>query len=169
MLVPDGLEIVKFGPNVFFVAGELDMASAPALDDRMHDAVQRGGPVVVDVSAVTFMDASGYHVLRRAAERLPSGCLVLHGVTDAVERVIEVTRLAELPAIHVVPCSRDPYPALDLWTWIPDDDLGARLEALRAAYNTSLVRSKSLHRESARLLRQSAAVRAQLRDRRAAA
>lgn len=77
---------------VITCAGEIDMAAAGPLLDRITDALGEG-PVVVDVSAVTFLDCmalgalvSGY-VLGRAMDR----SFAMAEPSVAVLRVLDLT------------------------------------------------------------------------------
>ena len=47
------------------VTGELDIATADLLDLHLHDVITRHGParIVLDLSGLTFCDASGLRVL----------------------------------------------------------------------------------------------------------
>jgi anti-sigma B factor antagonist len=76
-----------------FVHGELDCSTVPSLEGRMEDVLQDGGgPVVLDLSALRFMDVSG----ARLAVRLESRAQ-LHGVqlsmrgSGPVQRVFQLT------------------------------------------------------------------------------
>jgi len=46
--------------------GELDLSTAPALDEALHGA---NSEIVVDLAAVEFIDASGLNVFAHAASR----------------------------------------------------------------------------------------------------
>jgi anti-sigma B factor antagonist len=85
------------GPGVTRVAlsGELDMLSAPDLDDTLADASRGAVAVIVDLSQLTFMDSSGLHALLTARARLAeSDCrLVLLRGGDQVQRLFELTGL----------------------------------------------------------------------------
>jgi anti-sigma B factor antagonist len=48
------------------VRGELDIDAAPALRATLRRACDHGGPVSLDLSAVTFIDAAGLRVLAEA-------------------------------------------------------------------------------------------------------
>jgi anti-sigma B factor antagonist len=50
------------------VTGELDLASAPSLLDRL-DEVDAGGTLAIDLGGVTFIDVAGVRVLLEAARR----------------------------------------------------------------------------------------------------
>ena len=47
------------------VRGELDVATAPALERVLVDHARRGGPVVLDLRELSFIDASGLGLLLR--------------------------------------------------------------------------------------------------------
>ncbi len=74
--------------------GELDLASAPGLEQQLRDA-QTAAPrrVVVDLSRLDFIDAAGLHVLLDARARmLEAGrVLLLRRGPRAVQRVFELT------------------------------------------------------------------------------
>ena len=79
--------------TVVRVTGEIDLATAP----RLEDCLRRldGQPIAVDFSAVTFMDASGISVLVKTQRRVADGALTLRGVQPAQLRVLEVTGVAD--------------------------------------------------------------------------
>jgi anti-anti-sigma factor len=92
---------------VLALAGEIDMASAEGVTSSLKPLIEAGGPVVVDVSRVTFMDSSGLHLLVEAAMALGErGCIIVHGANGAVAGVVEITRLSEVKEnIHLIECS----------------------------------------------------------------
>jgi anti-anti-sigma factor len=51
------------------VAGELDIATAPAFEQTLRDAELRARLVVVDLRELTFTDSCGLHVISRASIR----------------------------------------------------------------------------------------------------
>src|SRR5260370_249767 len=78
------------------VTGELDIASAPALREQLLSLLRPGSSrLVIDLSKVSFCDASGLAVLvntgRRA--RLLGGFLRLAAVSPQVGQVLNITRL----------------------------------------------------------------------------
>lgn len=84
------------------ISGEHDLSTAPNLRRRLDEMLEEGTPVIVDLSAATFIDSSILGVIldgRRRAEEANLGFAVLHANgADAVDRVLEVTGLrAELP------------------------------------------------------------------------
>jgi anti-sigma B factor antagonist len=56
---------------VLGVRGEVDLGTAPALREALQPVIEhQTGPVVVDLSDVTFVDSTGVHVLVETLERL---------------------------------------------------------------------------------------------------
>ena len=80
------------------VHGELDLATAPALQRALLDAAA-DGPVdlVVDVSGVGFVDATGLGALLRAAEAVQAGGGVLR-LTSPSRMLRLMLRLLDLEA-----------------------------------------------------------------------
>jgi anti-sigma B factor antagonist len=78
------------------LTGRLDVLGAGAAREALHAAVSAGdGRLVVDLSGVELLDATGLGVLvgahRRA--RLDGRELVLRGASARVARLLKVTRL----------------------------------------------------------------------------
>ena len=69
--------------TVVRVAGEVDIDTVPALRASLGAAIRSGGPVVLDLSGVTFMDSSGFGVLAAAQRQagVLGGTLRLRGVS----------------------------------------------------------------------------------------
>jgi anti-anti-sigma factor len=86
------------------LAGELDMSNKSELDEAFEAAAERGGPILVDLSELTFMDSTGIHAFVRAAASVRGrGCLILHGEQDRVRRVMDIVRVEEtIPNLHRV-------------------------------------------------------------------
>lgn len=104
------------------VAGEVDLATAGLLRGALLAAVGRGGVgqvLQVDLSRVSFLDASGIGVLieaRLAADRSGMSFL-LHNPRGMVRRVLEAsgatTALGTPPAGRPrKPASRSPHPSV---------------------------------------------------------
>lgn len=49
-------DIVRYGANMYFVGGELDMATAPMLEQPLEESIAQGGVILLDMSAVGFVD-----------------------------------------------------------------------------------------------------------------
>lgn len=54
------------GVFIVAVSGELDLASAPVLDEYVDDACVARAPVLVDLCATSFMDSTGFRSLYEA-------------------------------------------------------------------------------------------------------
>ena len=80
--------ITSEGPRAFLVAGELDMAGAPAVDAAAAQSAGLRGPIMVDASDMTFADVVGIRAFLDWADALPSGCIILHGVSALVARIV---------------------------------------------------------------------------------
>ena len=92
------------GVVVLQLAGELDMAAAPALRGQIDAARAEGrAPVVLDLTAVTFIDSSALRELLEGDERLRAdgAQLLLAGIRPVVARVLELTRASDV--LTVVP------------------------------------------------------------------
>jgi anti-anti-sigma factor len=83
------LALVDGGEGVLLVRGELDLATAGVLRDRL-DA---DPPVtVIDMAGVTFLDSSGISVLAHAHRTRP---IRVRQPSAAVRRVLELAGLAD--------------------------------------------------------------------------
>jgi anti-sigma B factor antagonist len=84
------------GWQVLRLAGEVDVATAPRLRDRLVQLVTTGpATVVVDLSGVTFIDSMGLGALVSGLKRARAhdGDLRLAGASDHVAKVLAITRL----------------------------------------------------------------------------
>jgi anti-anti-sigma factor len=80
--------------------GELDVAAVPELREAIAEAARTSrshGPVVLDLSHVTFLDAAvlGALVAERQALHAAGGALTLSGVTPRAARLIRLAGLRE--------------------------------------------------------------------------
>jgi anti-sigma B factor antagonist len=81
------------GDHVVTVSGEVDLSSAPRLAETLVQFTN--GTVIVDLSDVTFFDASGLRALmaaRRHIERR-NGRLIVHGMSRNVRKVLDAVDL----------------------------------------------------------------------------
>jgi anti-sigma B factor antagonist len=86
---PDGTAIVV-------VSGELDLGTVPTMERPLLEQLQQRPAVLVDLSALSFIDSSGIGALIRAkrnANGTPIGFLVGEG--SQVERVFGVAGVGE--------------------------------------------------------------------------
>lgn len=66
-------DVVELHDEVMIkVTGEADLRVTDDFRRCLADAVGPAKPLVIDLTAVTFMDASGYRTIRAAADRLHS-------------------------------------------------------------------------------------------------
>lgn len=81
------------------VSGELDLAAAPVLRERLLAAITDGHrDVVLDLSGVTFVDSSGLSVIITAYKRVQAegGRLRVVGASGLVRSVLDVTGLGRI-------------------------------------------------------------------------
>jgi anti-sigma B factor antagonist len=84
------------GWQVLRLAGEVDVATAPRLRDRLVQLVNDGPPqLVVDLSGLSFIDSMGLGALVSGLKRARAhdGDLRLAGPSDHVAKVLSITRL----------------------------------------------------------------------------
>jgi anti-sigma B factor antagonist len=79
--------------------GELDLATAPQLEEVLRRELDGGGLVVLDLSGVTFMDSSGLHAILtvvRAANETGTRMQITGSMLPQVKRLIEITGLQDV-------------------------------------------------------------------------
>jgi anti-sigma B factor antagonist len=78
-------------------SGELDLRSVDALADVLRDAHDRGQPVELDLSALSFMDSTGLSLLIETAQdaKAHGWPLRIRDPSEPVAHVIEMTRTRE--------------------------------------------------------------------------
>ncbi len=80
------------------VSGELDIASAPELEQTLAEiSPERCTLVIVDLRQLEFMDSTGLNIIVRAHQRLSeSGCeLTLVKGKPQVQRLLDLTGVAD--------------------------------------------------------------------------
>jgi anti-sigma B factor antagonist len=94
------------GNPVVFLSGDIDIATAQGLASALEPLVRAGGPVVLDVSKVSFVDSTGLHVLIVAAKTLADrGCIIVHGAHGQLSTVLQTTKIDQLlENVHFVMC-----------------------------------------------------------------
>jgi len=93
------LAVVDLPPECLVaVAGELDLASAPALDDTLRRLDPRCEVVTLDLRALTFMDVAGLHAVvdARGLARATGRRLHIHGPRGEGARVLELSGRRDL-------------------------------------------------------------------------
>ena len=93
------------GAWVLTLRGEHDLSTATAVRDALRHVFDAGSAVVVDLSAVTFMDSSTLNAILYGSERAQSDdahrfAAVLPPGPSAARRVLELTGVDRVLAIH---------------------------------------------------------------------
>lgn len=85
-------------PCLVIICGEIDIATTGNLRDALTTALTRGPHIEADLSAVTFMDASGIGVLLAVAKQAmdAGGTLTLRAPSRTVRRLVEILGLDEV-------------------------------------------------------------------------
>jgi anti-sigma B factor antagonist len=109
-MADEGLLRFRLGQDgaaqTLYVSGELDIASAPALEPTVAGTMDgQGGEFCLDVSALTFMDSTGARALLRVHNRVESvgRRLVILSPTRAVWRVLKITGLDQVIDVRLTP------------------------------------------------------------------
>lgn len=88
------------GAVVVTLRGELDLATAPEVEDAVLEPVRAGGHVVLDLRGLDFMDSSGVRVLVAAHSAAQDGggrlTIVRAAPGGPVQRVLEISGLEEV-------------------------------------------------------------------------
>ena len=90
------------GYSLVTVAGEVDIATAPQLRNRLATLTGRRCALMIDLDRVTFIDAAGLGVLAAAAGRArrSGGCLAVVCSQRQVRRLLTITSLdGKIPAV----------------------------------------------------------------------
>ena len=81
--------------------GDFDLANAPALEDQIDRALERGKHLILDLSEATFIDSSVIHILVRgskAAGGREQTIVLQLGTAAVVERALEVAEIERVLA-----------------------------------------------------------------------
>jgi anti-sigma B factor antagonist len=94
----DAVVFFDDGVTLVLLSGEVDLALGDDLEYAGRDAIDRGAPVRVDVSRVTFIDSVGLGFLARlaSAERENNRRLPLVGARRNIQESIQLVGLTEL-------------------------------------------------------------------------
>jgi anti-sigma B factor antagonist len=93
---------------VIAVRGELDLHTAPQLEESVDGVLEAGdGPLAIDLSACEFIDSTGIALIVRACRQLNGSCdggadgrFALSGLSDQVQRLFDITGLESLIPLH---------------------------------------------------------------------
>jgi anti-anti-sigma factor len=86
------------GKRAVLPQGEIDIATAPQLAERLSELQGVGTPTVLDLSGVSFMDSSGIGTLLRAVNAAREKGWDFQVTTNAQP---QVERVIQLSGIHV--------------------------------------------------------------------
>ena len=82
---------------VLVVSGEIDLATAPAVERELLRAEESHDLVAIDLSKISFMDSTGLHAITAANHRLRErgGQLLIVQGPPQVSRLFELTGLSD--------------------------------------------------------------------------
>jgi anti-anti-sigma factor len=83
------LSVERVSEQAFVVTGELDLSTAGVFDTAVAAALDAGGPLVLDLSRLTFVDSSGLRCLIHLARSLEGSGLVLRDPSPGVRSLLE--------------------------------------------------------------------------------
>lgn len=88
--------------RAFRLVGELDMASAGCLIERLRRAAGRQGDIQLDLADLAFMDSTGIHALITVCKELGEGRrLVLRSPRGEVAKVLRLVRADAFPNLAI--------------------------------------------------------------------
>ena len=89
-------------PRGLRLSGELDMSSAPELEEALAEFAIRGETVTLDLSELTFCDSYGLHVVvRHALSMNGNGPLVLVNPSPIVRQALEIIGVGGIPRVEL--------------------------------------------------------------------
>jgi anti-sigma B factor antagonist len=90
------------GVLVVTISGDLDIMTSPQLDECLVEARDHHRTIILDLSAVDFMDTSALAVIVRHWKKLESagGSLILAGARYRYTKTLWITGLAERLTLH---------------------------------------------------------------------
>jgi anti-anti-sigma factor len=93
-------EVRAGGEGVVWLVGEFDMAEADAFLEWVGTNLDGQRDVVLDCSALTFLDSSGIRAILTFASQLPGG-VVIRRATPTVRKVLEIAGVDEAIGVKV--------------------------------------------------------------------
>ena len=90
------------GTGVITATGELDVYSSPKLKSMLIDMYDEVANIIVDLSRIEFMDASGLGVLVGALKKMKNkgGCVFLVYCTEDIDKIFKITGLCNVFPIY---------------------------------------------------------------------
>ena len=88
--------------QVVAVGGEIDVHTAPQVDEALEAVAGPGAAIVADLSKVEFIDSTGLSVLVRALARSrdEDGTLAVVATSERVTKVLRLTGLDAVLAVY---------------------------------------------------------------------
>ncbi|NIM29233.1 MAG: anti-sigma factor antagonist [Gammaproteobacteria bacterium] len=88
--------------TIIVLSGEVDLESSPQVRSVLLEHVGKKRAVLVDMSAISYIDSSGIASLVEAYQSARRGgtMFALVAVSDAARRVLELARLDQVFSIH---------------------------------------------------------------------
>lgn len=92
----------KDGHIIVAFEGDVDLETSPAARKVLLDCVMRKRPILVDMSAVSYIDSSGVASLVESLQRARKEGMdfALAAVSEAALRVLQLARLDKVFTIH---------------------------------------------------------------------
>jgi anti-anti-sigma factor len=86
------------------MSGELDVATVDLVTSLLDEAAQAGGPFVVDMTSLRFIDSQGIRALLNVATALErhGWCLYLHVDDGEVGMALDLVGLSKAPNVHII-------------------------------------------------------------------
>jgi anti-anti-sigma factor len=81
--------------DILHVLGEVDLANADEFGAAISTAQQKGGDVIVDLSACTYMDSSGLRVIATAYKSIEERLRLVVPNGGSVHRIFEIAGLSK--------------------------------------------------------------------------
>lgn len=83
------------GAHVVTLSGEIDLQTSPQVREAVLDSLRQGGPVIVDMGGIAYIDSSGVASLVEGFQvaRRQGVAFVLAAVSPAAMRVLQLARL----------------------------------------------------------------------------
>ncbi len=94
---------VDSGEPVVGVRGDVDVLTAPMLNSVLDVLVEQGHTrIVIDLAALTFMDASGLRVLADLANRVAQsgGVLTVRSAPKQTRRILDITKVSDIVRVE---------------------------------------------------------------------
>ena len=112
------------GAAIVILSGELDLSSVPRMERALLEQLKQRPAVIVDLSALSFIDSSGIGALiqaKRSANGVPISFVI--GSGSQVDRVFGIAGVAE--ALPLFPDREAAMAALDSGSSRPENGAGS--------------------------------------------